>query len=91
MEYDITLQHKSRKGMVPADALSRRHNYAQNVEDTEDQIGLPDQLFVNLLDIELQDAVAKGQLEDSTAQEALARLNDPENQTRTERQNLSFS
>ena len=81
MEYDITLQHKPGKTMIPADALSRRHDHAQNVEDTEDQIGLSDRLFVNLLDIELQNAVAKGQLEDSTAQEALNRLNDPENQT----------
>ena len=72
MEYDIMLQHKPGKAMVPADALSRRHDHAQNVEDMEDQIGLPDRLFVNLLDIELQDAVVKGQLEDSTAQEALA-------------------
>ena len=77
MEYDVQLVHKPGKTMIPADALSRRHDHAQGLDDTEDQIGLPESLFVTVLDLELQDAVAMGQSADSTAREALARLNNP--------------
>lgn len=33
MDYDIQLQHKPGKTMIPADALSRRHDHAKGIED----------------------------------------------------------
>jgi len=33
MDYDIQLEHKPGKAMVPADALSRRHDHAVGIED----------------------------------------------------------
>jgi len=76
MDYDIQLEHKPGKTMVPADALSRRHDHAIGIDDKDDIIGLPEELFIKLLDLDLQDAVVKGQCEDSTAQAALEQLQD---------------
>ena len=55
MDFDVQLQHKPGKTMIPADALSRRHDHAIGIEEQEDIIGLPDELFVRLLDLDLQD------------------------------------
>ena len=74
MDYDIELQHKPGKTMIPADALSRQHDHAKGIDDKEDIIGLPEELFVRLLDLDLRDAVTTGQKGDPTAQEALAKL-----------------
>ena len=67
--------------MIPADALSRRHDHNHRREDNEEKIALPDGLFVRLVDLELQDAVTKGQESDKTALEALKKLEDPETQS----------
>jgi hypothetical protein len=64
MDYDIQLQHKPGKTMIPADALSRRHDHAVGIEEKEDIVGLPEELFIRLLDLDLQDAVVTGQKED---------------------------
>ena len=80
MDYDIKLQHKPGKTMIPADALSRRHDHSKGEDEHTDVIGLPDDLFIRVLDLELQDAVAKGQSADSTALEAVAELNDSSTQ-----------
>ena len=78
MEYDIKLCHKPGKKMIPADALSRRHDHAEGLkDDNEPTLALPEDLFIQVLDLELQDAVMKAQEDDETAQEALARLSDP--------------
>jgi len=77
MDYDIQLQHKPGKTMIPADALSRRHDHAVGIEEKEDIVGLPEELFIRLLDLDLQDAVVMGQKEDSMALEALEQLQDP--------------
>ena len=77
MDYNIQLEHKPGKAMVPADALSRRHDHAVGIEDKEDIIGLPEELFIKLLDLDLQDAVVNRQKEDVTAQAALTQLQDP--------------
>src|SRR5258705_449163 len=78
MDYDIELRHKPGKTMIPADALSRRHDHSIGIEEVEDIIGLPEELFVRLLDLDLRDAVVSGQGKDVTAQEALTKLTDPE-------------
>ena len=60
--------------MIPADALSRRHDHSKGIEDIPDTIGLPEELFVNLLDLDLQDAVITAQAKDETALDALSKL-----------------
>ena len=61
--------------MVPANALSRRHDHAKGLkEGVENFIGLPDDLFIRVMDTELREVVAKAQTSDSTAQEALSQL-----------------
>src|SRR5258705_8856514 len=78
MEYDIELQHKPGKTMIPADVRSRRHDHSIGIEEVEDIIGLPEELFIKLLDLDLRDAVVSGQRKDGTAQEVLVKLSDPE-------------
>ena len=57
--------------MVLADALSRRPDLCPAEDhDNENIVLLPEDLFVALIDVELQDAVAKLQQEDSIALEA---------------------
>ena len=74
MDYDIELKHKPGKTMIPADALSRRHDHNHGREDNEEKIALSDGLFVRLVDLELQNTVTKGQESDETALEALKTL-----------------
>jgi len=45
--------------MIPADTLSRRHDHIGD-EEAEDIIGLPEELWIGLLDIELQDTITAG-------------------------------
>ena len=75
MDYDFELHHKPGKTMIPADALSRRHDHSLVEEDSE-VVGLPEDLFIRLLDLDLQSAVKSGQDNDPTAQDALQRLQD---------------
>src|ERR1700691_3412965 len=78
MEYDVKLTHKAGKQMIVADALSRRADYGQGqYEDNVDGTALLEDLWIKLLDTELQDAVAMAQLGDTYAQEVLGSLNDP--------------
>jgi len=78
MEYDLKLKHKQGKQMVIADALSRRSDYFKGIEnDNENVTALPEDLWIRLLDTEIQDAVVKAQQKDEFAQEAIKRLNDP--------------
>src|SRR5260370_3224028 len=81
MDYNFELQHKPGKTMIPADALSRRHDHATNIKDDEEIVGLPEELWIGLLDIDLRDAVVTGQRSDVTAQEALSKLQDSSNQS----------
>ena len=74
MEYDVKLQHRKGKTMVVADALSRRADHAKGIEIKETITALPDNLWIQLLDQELQDAVAKLQTTDTTAQEVTSEL-----------------
>src|ERR1700688_305029 len=78
MEYDVKLTHKAGKQMIVADALSRRADYGHGqYEDNMDVTALLEDLWIKLLDTELQDAVATAQLGDTYAQEVLESLNDP--------------
>ena len=55
-EYDLQLIHKPGKQMIQSDALSRRPDHTPDIDDDNtDMILLPDSIFVNLIDAELQE------------------------------------
>ena len=64
--------------MIVADALSRCADWSKEIDqDNVGVVALPDALWVKLVDMELQDAVADVQKNDELAQEALRSLTDP--------------
>ena len=65
--------------MTQADALSRRSNHCpKDNHDNEDIVPLPDDLFVNLLDLEPQDWILKVTDLDFDVSNALEKLLDGE-------------
>jgi hypothetical protein len=67
-EYDIELIHKPGNQMLIADLLSRRANHIPKEDnDNEDITVLPQKLFVNLVDIDLQNKIAKSRSYDADA------------------------
>jgi hypothetical protein len=67
-EYDLKLKHIPGEKMVLADALSRRPDLCPVKDhDNENVVLLSEDLFVALINVELWDAVAKLQQEDSIA------------------------
>jgi RNase H-like domain found in reverse transcriptase len=58
-EFDIKLQHLPGNKMVLSDALSRRPDHCPEEDKTKEEILLPDDLFLNLLDINLRDRIMK--------------------------------
>ena len=74
-EYDVKLVHTPGNKMIQSDALSRRPNLCpENNNDNEDIIMLPDDLFLNLIDLELQKKIAISDDLDGNAAEALKLL-----------------
>jgi transposase InsO family protein len=58
-EFDIKLTHVPGTKMILSDALSRRPDLCPEEDnDNEDVVVLPDHLFVNLIDIDLQQRIA---------------------------------
>jgi Integrase zinc binding domain/Integrase core domain len=53
------LEHLPGNKMVLSDALSRRPDHCPEEEETKEEILLPDNLFLNLLDINLRDRITK--------------------------------
>jgi RNase H-like domain found in reverse transcriptase len=58
-EFDIKLQHLPGNKMILSDALSRRPDHCPEEDETKEEILLPDDLFLNLLDINLRDRITK--------------------------------
>src|SRR5208282_5676190 len=56
-EFDIKLQHLPGNKMILSDALSRRPDHCPDEEVSEESVLLPDTLFMNLLDTDLQDRI----------------------------------
>ena len=74
-EYDVKLVHTPGNKMIQSDALSRRPDLCpENDKDNEDIIMLPDDLFLNLIDLELQKKIAISDDLDGNAAEALKLL-----------------
>ena len=61
--------------MVQSDALSRRPDLCPDEDkDNEDMIMLPDNMFLNLIDVDLQEKIAMSNDLDGNAAEALKLL-----------------
>ena len=74
-EYDLKLVHLPGTKMVQSDALSRRSDfYLDEDNENEDVTLLPDNLFVNLIDIDLQHRIAASDSYDWTAADAIKLL-----------------
>ena len=77
MEYDLKLQHKKESKMVVTDVLSQRADWFTGLEhDNELIITLPESLWIRLVDMEMQDAVAAAQKEDNLVWNAVSKLSD---------------
>ena len=67
--------HMPGSKMIQSDALSRRPDYIPEVDnDNEDIVMLPDNLFINLIDVDLQERIAVCEDRDKEAAEALMTL-----------------
>src|SRR6266705_761337 len=78
MDYDIKLQHRKGSEMIAADALSRRADWSTGIDqDNVDVVALPENLWIKLVDTELQDAVIEAMRTDELAQEAILKVSDP--------------
>ena len=74
-EYNLRLRHVPGHRMTQANALSRRSNHYQKDDcDNENMILLPDNLFINLLDMELQDQILEARNVNHNVSEALDQL-----------------
>jgi hypothetical protein len=58
-EFDIKLQHLPGNKIILSNALSRRPDHCPEEDETKEEIPLPDDLFLNLLDINLRDRITK--------------------------------
>ena len=73
-EFDIKLVHIPEKKNIQADALSRRPDLCPEGTDDENVIVLPEHLFANLIDTELQKRIANTENMDYDAAEAIKGL-----------------
>ena len=74
-EYDVKLVHTPGNKMVQSDALSRRPDLCPEEDnDNQDIVMLPDDMFLNLIDLELQRKIAISDDLDGNAAEALKLL-----------------
>jgi RNase H-like domain found in reverse transcriptase/Integrase zinc binding domain len=73
-EFDIKLQHLPGNKMILSDALSRRPDHCP--EEDETKILLPDDLFLNLLDINLRDRITRNKDYDFNITRAIELLQD---------------
>jgi len=74
-EYDIKLVHTPGKKMIQSDALSRRPDHCPEEDnDNKDMILLPENLFINLIDVDLQQRIAEVTSMDKDTETALLLL-----------------
>jgi hypothetical protein len=73
-EFDIKLVHIPGKKNIQADSLSWRPDFCPQAMDNEDVVVLPEHLFVNLIDMELQKKIANAKNMDYDAAEAIKKL-----------------
>src|SRR5271163_3320866 len=73
-EFDLKLVHIAGSKNVLADALSRRPDLCPDDIDNKDVVALPDHLFVNLIDVDLQRRIVSSTKFDFDAAEAIKAL-----------------
>jgi hypothetical protein len=73
-KFDIKLVHIPEKKNIQPDLLSRRPDLCPQGTDNEDVMVLPEHLFVNLIDIELQKKIANAKNMDYDAAKAIKKL-----------------
>jgi hypothetical protein len=73
-KFDIKLVYIPGKKNIQADSLSRRPDLCPQETDNEDVIVLPEHLFVNLIDMELQKKIANAKNMGYDAAEAIKQL-----------------
>jgi RNase H-like domain found in reverse transcriptase len=73
--FDLKLIHLPGIKMVQSNALSRRPDYGTDEQmEEEDKVVLPDNLFINLLDTELQEQILNGKELDLDVKNAIETL-----------------
>jgi RNase H-like domain found in reverse transcriptase/Reverse transcriptase (RNA-dependent DNA polymerase)/Integrase zinc binding domain len=73
-EFDIKLQHLPGNKMTLSDALSKRPDHCPEEDETKEEILLPDNLFLNLLDVNLRDRITKNKEYDFDVTKAIELL-----------------
>ena len=74
-EFDIKLVHTPGTKMILSDALSRRPDFCPDEDhDNEDVVMLPDHMFLQLIDLDLQQKIALSDTLDQQALDALTFL-----------------
>jgi Integrase zinc binding domain len=73
-EFNIKLVHIPGKKNIQADSLSQRPDLCPQGTDNEDVVVLPEHLFVNLINMELQKKIANAKNMDYDAAEAIKKL-----------------
>jgi hypothetical protein len=73
-EFDIKLVHIPGKKNIQADSLSRKPDLYPQETDNKDVIVLPEHLFVNLIDMELQKKIGNAKNMDYDVAEAIKEL-----------------
>ena len=74
-EFDLKLTHTAGTKMGQSDALSRRSDHCPDEDhDNEDIVMLDNELFIGLLDMDLQERIANGKIMDFDASEAMETL-----------------
>jgi RNase H-like domain found in reverse transcriptase len=58
-EFDVKLQHLPGNKIILSDTLSRRPDHCPEEDETKEEILLPNDLFLNLLDTNLRDRIMK--------------------------------
>ena len=78
MDYDIKLQHRKGSKIIATNTLSRCADWSTGIDqDNVDVVALPENLWIKLVDTELQDAVVEATRTDELAQEAILKVSDP--------------
>ena len=73
-EYNFLLKHQPGASMIQSDALSRRADFAQGEEEPKEVTMLPESVFVNLIDLALQEQILNSNKLDAEANDALKLL-----------------
>jgi RNase H-like domain found in reverse transcriptase/Integrase zinc binding domain len=73
-EFNIKLQYLPGNKMILSDALSRRPDHCPEEDETKEEILLPDDLFLNLLDIDLRDRITENKEYDFDVTKAIELL-----------------